>query len=67
MADAKKLFAMREIVETVHMDANLEACIVALVHAKRADRRAAIGSSTLSATCCSSNCVVRESKPWIGM
>ncbi len=45
MADAKKLLAMRGTVETVHVDPDLEAYISALVHATRADRRAAVGSS----------------------
>ena len=45
MADAKKLLAMREVVETVHVDADLETYIAALVNATRTDRRAAVGSS----------------------
>jgi len=45
VADAKKLLAMREAVESVHVDADLEGYIAALVHATRADRRAAVGSS----------------------
>ena len=45
VADAKKLLALSEVVETVHVDADLEGYIAALVHATRADRRAAVGSS----------------------
>jgi MoxR-like ATPase len=45
MADAKKLLDLRESVESVHVDADLENYIAALVHATRADRRAAVGSS----------------------
>jgi len=45
MADAKKLLAMREVVETVHVDTDLENYIATLVHATRTDRRAAVGAS----------------------
>jgi MoxR-like ATPase len=45
VADAKKLLALREAIESVHVDADLEAYIAALVRATRADRRAAVGSS----------------------
>jgi MoxR-like ATPase len=45
MADAKQLLAMREVVESVHVDSDLENYIASLVHATRADRRAAVGSS----------------------
>ncbi len=45
MADAKKLLAMRAVIESVHVEADLENYIAALVHATRADRRAAVGSS----------------------
>ena len=36
---------MRESVESVHVDADLEGYIAALVHATRADRRVAVGAS----------------------
>ncbi|HLF74129.1 MAG TPA: MoxR family ATPase [Anaerolineales bacterium] len=42
---AKQLLEMRGIVETVHVDADLEGYIAALVHATRADRRVAVGAS----------------------
>jgi MoxR-like ATPase len=45
MADAKQLLAMREAVESVHVDSDLETYIASLVHATRSDRRAAVGSS----------------------
>jgi MoxR-like ATPase len=37
--------ALRAIVETVHMDADIESYIAALVHATRLDRRVSVGSS----------------------
>ena len=45
MADAKKLLSMREAVESVHVDGDLENYIASLVHATRTDRRAAVGAS----------------------
>ena len=45
MADSKKLLSMREAVESVHVDADLENYIATLVHATRTDRRAAVGAS----------------------
>lgn len=45
MADAKKLLAMRDAVENVHVDADLENYIASIVHATRSDRRAAVGAS----------------------
>ena len=45
MADARKLLTMREAVEEVHVDADLENYIATLVHATRSDRRAAVGAS----------------------
>ncbi len=45
MADSKKLLGMREAVESVHVDADLETYIASIVHATRTDRRAAVGAS----------------------
>jgi MoxR-like ATPase len=45
MADAPSLMAMREVVESVHVDPDLENYIASLVHATRIDRRAAVGAS----------------------
>ena len=45
MADSKKLLSMREAVESVHVDNDLENYIATLVHATRTDRRAAVGAS----------------------
>ena len=45
IADAKKLLSMREAVESVHVDNDLENYIATLVHATRTDRRAAVGAS----------------------
>ena len=41
----KQLHALRAAVETVHVDADIEGYIAALVHATRVDRRVAVGSS----------------------
>ena len=41
----KQLAALREIVETVHVEADIEDYIASLVHATRGDRRVAVGSS----------------------
>ena len=41
----KQLAALREIVETVHVEPDIEDYIAALVHATRGDRRVAVGSS----------------------
>jgi MoxR-like ATPase len=41
----KQLLEMREAVETVHVDADLENYIASLVHATRTDRRVAVGAS----------------------
>ncbi len=41
----KQLLEMRAAVETVHVDADLEEYIAALVHATRTDRRVAVGAS----------------------
>lgn len=41
----KQLSALRALVETVHVDADIESYIAALVHATRQDRRVAVGSS----------------------
>ncbi len=45
ITDAKQLLDMRAIVESVHVDADLEGYIASLVHATREDRRVAVGSS----------------------
>jgi MoxR-like ATPase len=42
---AKQLLELRAVVETVHVDADLEEYIASLVHATRADRRVAVGAS----------------------
>ena len=42
---AKQLFEMREAVESIHVDADLENYIASLVHATRLDRRVAVGAS----------------------
>jgi len=42
---AKQLLDLRAAVETVHVDADLEEYIAALVHATRSDRRVAVGAS----------------------
>ncbi len=41
----KQLSALRALVETVHVDADIENYIAALVHATREDRRVSVGSS----------------------
>jgi MoxR-like ATPase len=41
----KQLSALREVVETVHVEADIEDYIAALVHATRGDRRVAVGAS----------------------
>jgi len=45
ITNAEQLLAMRETVETVHVDADLESYIAELVHTTRTDRRVAVGSS----------------------
>jgi len=45
VTSAQELLDMRATVETVHVDSDLEGYIAALVHATRADRRVAVGSS----------------------
>ena len=42
---AQQVLEMREEVENVHVNADLEGYIAALVHATRVDRRVAVGSS----------------------
>jgi MoxR-like ATPase len=42
---AKQLLELRETVETIHVDADLENYIASLVHATRLDRRVAVGAS----------------------
>ena len=42
---AEQLLELRETVETIHVDADLENYIASLVHATRADRRVAVGAS----------------------
>ena len=42
---AEQVLEMREVVETVHVNADLENYIATLVHATRVDRRVAVGSS----------------------
>ncbi|HSQ39626.1 MAG TPA: MoxR family ATPase [Anaerolineales bacterium] len=45
VTQSKQLLEMRAAVETVHVDADLEGYIAALVHATRTDRRVAVGAS----------------------
>jgi MoxR-like ATPase len=45
IAKPKQLLEMRDALETVHVDSDLEGYISALVHATRIDRRVAVGSS----------------------
>ena len=45
VTDARQLLDMRAIVESVHVDADLEGYIASIVHATREDRRVAVGSS----------------------
>ncbi len=45
VTSAEQLLEMRETVETVHVDADLEGYIATLVHTTRSDRRVAVGSS----------------------
>ena len=45
IADAEKLLAMRTVVESVYIDADLESYIVGLVHATRRDNRVMVGAS----------------------
>jgi len=45
IATANKVLEMREEVESVHVNADLENYIATLVHATRVDRRVAVGSS----------------------
>ena len=42
---AEQLLQLRELVETVHVDADLEGYIAAVIHATRTDRRVAVGAS----------------------
>jgi MoxR-like ATPase len=43
--EPRQLMAMREKVETVHVDADVENYIAALIHATRRDRRVSVGAS----------------------
>jgi len=45
VTSAEQLLEMRTIVESVHVDSDLEGYIAELVHATRIDRRVAVGSS----------------------
>ncbi len=45
VTNAKQILEMRAVVETVHVDKDLENYIAMLVHATREDRRVAVGSS----------------------
>ena len=42
---AAQLLELREAVETIHVDADLESYIAELIHATRTDRRVAVGAS----------------------
>jgi MoxR-like ATPase len=45
VTSAEQLLDLRAMVEAVHVDADLEGYIAAIVHATRSDRRVAVGSS----------------------
>ena len=45
ITQATQILEMRDAVETIHVDLDLEGYIAALVHATRADRRVAVGAS----------------------
>jgi MoxR-like ATPase len=45
VTSAAQILEMRQAVETIHVDADLESYIVALVHETRKDRRVAVGAS----------------------
>ena len=45
ITQAQQVLDMRELVESVHVDADLENYIASLVHATRSDRRVAVGAS----------------------
>lgn len=45
VSDAEKLLAMRQVVERVFIEPDLEKYIARLVHASRADKRVAVGAS----------------------
>ena len=45
ITQATQILEMRDAVETIHVDVDLEGYIAALVHATRADRRVAVGAS----------------------
>jgi len=42
---SKQVLEMRDLVETIHVNADLESYIASLVHATRVDRRVSVGSS----------------------
>lgn len=44
-SDSTRLLDLRRVVETIHVDADLESYIADLVHATRVDRRVAVGAS----------------------
>jgi MoxR-like ATPase len=45
ITNAKQILAMRKVVETVHMDQDLEGYIAAVIQETRHDRHVAVGSS----------------------
>ena len=45
VTDARELLDLRAVIETVHVDSDLETYIAELVHASRVDRRVAVGAS----------------------
>jgi MoxR-like ATPase len=45
ITNASQVLEMRDCVETVHVNADLETYIAALVHATRVDRRVSVGAS----------------------
>jgi len=45
ITEARQVLEMRDTVETIHVNADLESYIASLVHATRVDRRVSVGSS----------------------
>ncbi len=46
-----QLPALRAVVETIHVDGDIETYIAALIHATRQDRRVSVGASPRGALC----------------
>jgi MoxR-like ATPase len=45
ISDGEEILAMREVIEDIHVDPDIEKYIIALVHQTRLDRRTAVGAS----------------------